>query len=140
MPSLSDVDLSLALSKKEEARRLEAAQERLLTLRLALGGQLSGGVDLGPPVCVVFEGWDASGKGGCIKRLVAPLDPRHVRVAQFAAPTYDEKRHHLLWRFLPGVPGWGGVGLLAPFLYGRGLVGRGGGFRPAGRGGRGDGG
>src|SRR3712207_9016618 len=109
MPSLSDVDLSLALSKKEEARRLEAAQERLLTLRLALGGQLSGGVDLGPPVCVVFEGWDASGKGGCIKRLVAPLDPRHVRVAQFAAPTFDEKRHHFLWRVSHRRRGGGGA-------------------------------
>ncbi len=42
---------------------------------------------MGPPLVVVFEGWDASGKGGAIKRLVAPLDPRHVRVAQFAAPT-----------------------------------------------------
>jgi AMP-polyphosphate phosphotransferase len=56
MPSLSEVDLSLALSKKEEARRLEAAQQRLLVLRLSLGGQLSGGAELGPPVCVVFEG------------------------------------------------------------------------------------
>jgi polyphosphate kinase 2 (PPK2 family) len=122
MPSLSDVDLSLTLSKKEEARRLQAAQQRLLTLRLTLGGQLSGGAQLGPPVCVVFEGWDASGKGGCIKRLVAPLDPRHVRVAQFAAPTYDEKRHHFLWRFWPVLPGWGGMAVLDRSWYGRVLV------------------
>ncbi len=122
MPSLTDADLSLALSKKDESRRLAVAQERLLLLRLSLGGQLSGGEELGPPVCVVFEGWDASGKGGCIKRLVAPLDPRHVRVAQFAAPTFDEKRHHFLWRFWPVLPGWGGMAVLDRSWYGRVLV------------------
>ena len=122
MPRLTDVDLSLALAKKEEARRLKAAQLRLLSLRLSLGGQLSRGEHLGPPVCVVFEGWDASGKGGCIKRLVAPLDPRHVRVAQFAAPTHDEKRHHFLWRFWPVLPGWGGMAVLDRSWYGRVLV------------------
>ena len=122
MPNLTDVDLSLALSKKEEARCLKVAQERLLLLRLFLGGQLSSAEELGPPVCVVFEGWDASGKGGCIKRLVAPLDPRHVRVAQFAAPTFDEKRHHFLWRFWPMLPGWGGMAVLDRSWYGRVLV------------------
>ena len=73
-------------------------------------------------LCVVFEGWDASGKGGCIRRLVAPLDPRHVRVASFAAPTYDEKRHHFLWRFWPQLPGWGGMAVLDRSWYGRVLV------------------
>ena len=72
-----------------------------------LGG-LSGS-RLGPPVCVVFEGWDASGKGGSIKRLVGHLDPRHVRVVQFGPPTADEKRHHFLARFWPALPGWGGM-------------------------------
>ncbi|MBA2793378.1 MAG: UDP-galactose-lipid carrier transferase [Thermoleophilaceae bacterium] len=90
-------------------------------LRLALGGKL-GGPDLGPPVCVVFEGWDASGKGGAIKRLVAPLDIRHVRVAQFSAPTPDEKRHHYLWRFWPSLPGWGGMAVFDRTWYGRVLV------------------
>ena len=103
---LSKVDLSVKLSKKQGLARLEAAQQRLLRLRLLLGGQLAHH-QIGPPLCVVFEGWDASGKGGAIKRLVAPLDPRHVRVSQFAAPTYDEKRHHFLQRFWPVLPGWG---------------------------------
>src|SRR4051794_15606428 len=88
MGRLDDLDLSLNLSKQEEADRLKAAQTRLLALRLTFGG-LIGNQGIGPGVCVVFEGWDAAGKGGCIKRLVARLDPRHVRVAQFAAPTYD---------------------------------------------------
>jgi AMP-polyphosphate phosphotransferase len=116
-----DVDPLVRLSKKKAADRLESAQLRLLRLRLMLGGQIND-QRIGPPLCVVFEGWDASGKGGAIKRLVAPLDPRHVRVAQFAAPTYDEKRHHFLWRFWPVLPGWGGMAVLDRSWYGRVLV------------------
>jgi AMP-polyphosphate phosphotransferase len=121
MARLEEADLSLTLSREEEARRLEAAQTRLLKLRLALGG-LAGDGRLGPPVCVLFEGWDAAGKGGAIRRLVGPLDPRHVRVAQFAAPTYDEKRHHFLLRFSSALPGWGGMAVLDRSWYGRVLV------------------
>lgn len=120
-PHLDDVDLTLKLTRDEESERLKAAQDRLLKLRLLLGGQIGGG-ELGPPLCVLFEGWDAGGKGGAIKRLVAPLDPRHVRVAQFAAPTHDEKRHHFLWRFWPPLPGWGGMSVLDRSWYGRVLV------------------
>ena len=90
-------------------------------LRLTLAG-LIGERELGPPVLVVFEGWDASGKGGAIKRLVSPLDPRHVRVAQFAAPSEDERRHHFLWRFWPALPGWGGMAVFDRSWYGRVLV------------------
>jgi polyphosphate kinase 2 (PPK2 family) len=118
---LKDLDLNLSLSKSEEAEQLKAAQGRLLQLRLVLGGQ-TGDQGLGPPLCVLFEGWDASGKGGAIKRLVAPLDPRHVHVKSFAAPTYDEKRHHWLWRFWPHLPGWGGMAVLDRSWYGRVLV------------------
>jgi polyphosphate kinase 2 (PPK2 family) len=121
MGRLDALDLSLKLSSAEEAERLEVAQERLTALRLRLGGQTGDGT-LGPPVCVLFEGWDASGKGGAIKRLVAPLDPRHVRVVSFAAPTHDEKRHHWLWRFWPALPGWGGMAVLDRSWYGRVLV------------------
>jgi polyphosphate kinase 2 (PPK2 family) len=118
---LEDVDLSLRLSRQEELEQLAAGQHRLLQLRLSNGGQLTGG-QLGPPVAVVFEGWDASGKGGAIKRLVAPLDPRHVRVSSFGAPTPDEKRHHFMWRFFPVLPGWGGMAVLDRSWYGRVLV------------------
>jgi polyphosphate kinase 2 (PPK2 family) len=121
MTSLADLDLTLDLSKKEEAARLAAAQERLLALRLTMGGLLGDGA-LGPPLCVVFEGGDASGKGGAIRRLVDRLDPRHVRVASTAAPSYDEKRHHYLWRFWPLLPGWGGMAVLDRSWYGRVLV------------------
>jgi polyphosphate kinase 2 (PPK2 family) len=125
MSRLSEVDLTTSLSKAEATARLDAALRRLLFLRLVLGGQLGtldGEHRIGPPLCVVFEGWDASGKGGAIKRLARPLDPRHVRVAQFAAPTYDEKRHHFLWRFWPVLPGWGGMAVLDRSWYGRVLV------------------
>ena len=118
---LDELDLNLKVSKEQEAEQLERAQIRLLQLRLTLGG-LVGDQQIGPPLCVVFEGWDASGKGGAIRRLVAPLDPRHVRVRQFAAPTYDEKRHHFLWRFWPVLPGWGGMAVLDRSWYGRVLV------------------
>ncbi|GGN45383.1 polyphosphate kinase 2 (PPK2 family) [Actinoplanes campanulatus] len=109
------------ISKKKAEARLAAAQERLLRLRLILGGQI-GAKKIGPPLCVLFEGWDASGKGGAIKRLVAPLDPRHVRVTQFAAPTYDEKRHHYMQRFWQVLPGRGGMTVLDRSWYGRVLV------------------
>ena len=121
MGRLDELDLGLKLSRAEEAQRLTNAQARLLQLRLVLGG-LTGPGKIGPPVLVLFEGWDASGKGGAIKRLVGSLDPRHVRVAQFAAPTYDEKRHHFLWRFWPALPGWGGMAVFDRSWYGRVLV------------------
>ena len=121
MGRLDELDLSQKLSKKEEEAGLEAAWTRLTELRLTLGGQI-GDKELGPPVCILFEGWDASGKGGAIKRLVAKMDPRHVRVVQFSAPSHDEKRHHFLWRFWPYLPGWGGMSVFDRSWYGRVLV------------------
>jgi polyphosphate kinase 2 (PPK2 family) len=119
--SLTDADLKQKLGSQESLTRIEAAQKRLLALRLQLGGLIGGG-KLGPPLCVLFEGWDASGKGGAIRRLVSPLDPRHVRVSQFAAPSEDERRHHFLHRFGPALPGWGGMAVLDRSWYGRVLV------------------
>jgi len=120
---LDELDLSQSLSKKEYHERRDAAQERLTALRLALGGILPGYEGrLGPALAVVFEGWDASGKGGALKRLVEPLDPRHVRVAQYSAPTETEKRHHFLWRFWPALPGLGGMTVFDRSWYGRVLV------------------
>ena len=121
MGRLAAVDLSRKLDKGEEARRLEKGGSKLQELRLRCAGLLGDG-SLGAPVCVLFEGWDASGKGGAIKRLVAPLDSRHVRVAQFAAPSHDEKRHHFLTRFVSALPGWGGMAVLDRTWYGRVLV------------------
>ena len=121
MASLRDADLRLELSKSESQKRIGQAQLRLLALRLQLAG-LIGGTELGPPLCVLFEGWDASGKGGSIRRLVSMLDPRHVRVTQFGAPSPDERRHHFLHRFSSALPGWGGMAVLDRSWYGRVLV------------------
>lgn len=131
MGRLDDLDLSLRLSRKEEASRLDAAQTRLTQLRLALGGLTWAGSPtepkhgehpIGPPLLVVIEGWDAAGKGGAIKRLVGTLDPRHYRVVQFAAPSYDELRHHWLQRFWLPLPGRGGMAVYDRTWYGRVLV------------------
>jgi polyphosphate kinase 2 (PPK2 family) len=121
MGRLDDIDLSLKLSRKEQDRLLALHGARLAQLRLTLAGLIGTG-RLGPALCVLFEGWDASGKGGAIKRLVAPLDVRHVRLRSFAAPTPDEKRHHYLHRFVPALPGWGGMAVLDRTWYGRVLV------------------
>jgi AMP-polyphosphate phosphotransferase len=120
MGRLEELDLSRKLSKEKAERRLAKAQDRLTGLRLQLGGLI--GESLGPPVCILFEGWDASGKGGAIRRLTDRLDPRHVRVASFAAPTPDEKRHHFLSRFIEKLPGWGGMAVFDRSWYGRVLV------------------
>ena len=118
---LDDLDLSQRLGSAEEQLELAALGARLSQLRLALGGKL-GDSGIGPGLLILFEGWDASGKGGAIKRLVAPLDARHVRVVQYAAPTADEKRHHHLQRFQVQLPGLGGMGILDRTWYGRVLV------------------
>jgi polyphosphate kinase 2 (PPK2 family) len=125
MGRLDQLDLNSKLSKDEEAERLDKGGDRLAHLRLALGGMVpyaDGSRRLGPPVCLVFEGWDASGKGGAIKRMVAHLDPRHVRYVAFSAPTADEKRHHYLHRFAAALPGWGGMSVVDRSWYGRVLV------------------
>jgi polyphosphate kinase 2 (PPK2 family) len=122
MGRLDEVDLSARLGDDEYTSRLYAAQRKLLELRLQIGGLLPGTPDLGPGCLVVFEGSDAGGKGGAIKRIVDPLDPRHYRVTAFAKPSFDEKRKHFMWRFWKEVPGMGGLALFDRSWYGRVLV------------------
>src|SRR3954447_23504648 len=114
--------LSVKLKRSERDERPAAGGRRLAQLRLALGGKLHPEDPLGPPVAVVMEGWAASGRGGAIKRLLTPLDARHVRVASYSAPTPDEKRHHYLQRFWSALPGWGGMTVFDRSWYGRVLV------------------
>jgi len=121
MGRLNDVGTKGKIPKDEYEPRLERAQKLLAARRLQLGGKIGDG-RLGPPLCVLLEGWDASGKGGAIKRLTAELDNRHVRIKEFAAPTPDEKRHHYLSRFVAALPGWGGMAILDRSWYGRVLV------------------
>jgi polyphosphate kinase 2 (PPK2 family) len=122
MGRLSSIDLTARLDDDEYTKRLYAAQRRLLHLRLQIGGLLPGQPEIGPGVLVVFEGSDAGGKGGAIKRIVEPLDPRHYQAWQFAKPSFDEKRRHFLWRFWKDVPGMGDMALFDRSWYGRVLV------------------
>jgi AMP-polyphosphate phosphotransferase len=122
MGRLDELDLTRRLSRSEQDERLAAAGRRLAQLRLALGGKLDPGGRLGPALTVVLEGWDAAGKGGAIRRLVAPIDNRHVRIASYAAPTPDEQRHHYLLRFAAALPGRGGFTIFDRSWYGRVLV------------------
>jgi polyphosphate kinase 2 (PPK2 family) len=121
MGRLDELDLSAKITREEYDARLHTAQRKLLRLRLQLAGLLDD-CTLGPGVLVVMEGSDAGGKGGAIKRIVEPLDPRHYSVSTFSKPTFDEKSRHFLWRFWKDVPGLGGFALFDRSWYGRVLV------------------
>jgi polyphosphate:AMP phosphotransferase len=71
---------------------------------------------------LVFEGWDAGGKGGTIRRLTEAIDPRLYRVVPIAAPTEEERAHHYLWRFWRHLPRDGRVTIFDRSWYGRVLV------------------
>lgn len=71
---------------------------------------------------MLFEGFDAAGKGGAIRRLTASMDPRHVRVVPIGPPTPEELRHIFLWRFQPFIAGKGGMTVFDRSWYGRLLV------------------
>jgi len=73
-------------------------------------------------VIFVFEGWDAAGKGGAIRRLTSAIDMRHYRVVPIAKPTDEEKAHHYLWRFWRHIPRDGYVTIFDRSWYGRVLV------------------
>jgi polyphosphate kinase 2 (PPK2 family) len=71
---------------------------------------------------VMFEGWDAGGKGGAIQRLTAEWDPRNYEVWPIAAPTPEEKARHFLWRFWQRLPMDGNISVFDRSWYGRVLV------------------
>ena len=109
------------VTSKEAAPGIAAAQKHLTHLRLLTAGLLSDSAP-GPAIVVVFEGFDASGKGGAIRRVAAGLDPRHVTVVPVGPPNHEELAHHFLWRFQPSLPGRGGMTIFDRSWYGRVLV------------------
>jgi len=112
---LERVDLKAKLSKKDYRRRLHEAQAKLSKQhRKAQTKKLS--------TVIVFEGWDAAGKGGAIKRLVSALDARSVRIVATAAPTDEERAQHYLWRFWRHLSRVGRVLIFDRSWYGRVLV------------------
>jgi len=112
---LDTVDLSKELERKEYETRLDPLQSRLRDLALEIHRR-------NIPVILAFEGWDAAGKGGAIKRLTQELDPRGYEVIPVAAPDAIEKSKHYLWRFWRSLPPQGQMGIFDRSWYGRVLV------------------
>ena len=118
---VDEIDLSLSMDKAKSIERVAAAQHRLTQLRLFTAGLLDPKV-VAPGLVVLFEGFDAAGKGGAIRRLTASIDPRHVRVVPIGTPTAEELRHVFLWRFQSYIAGKGGMTVFDRSWYGRLLV------------------
>jgi len=114
-PSFKNADLAQNLSKPEYLKRLEPRQARIQELHHEL-------YRLRIPLVIVYEGWDASGKGGNIRRLTEKMDPRGYEVIPVSAPNDVEKAHHYLWRFWTEFPKAGHVTIFDRSWYGRVLV------------------
>jgi polyphosphate:AMP phosphotransferase len=112
---LSTLDMSQAIGKKAFATELERQQGRLNLLERRAQ-------ESGISTILVFEGWDAAGKGGAIRRLTGALDARSYEVIPVAAPTDEERAHHYLWRFWRRLSRAGRVTIFDRSWYGRVLV------------------
>lgn len=112
---LDKVDLSSTLSDNEYNKQLDHYQEQLHRLSWQA-------YDAKRSTVVVFEGWDAAGKGGAIRRVTSAVDARLYNVISIAAPTDEERAHHYLWRFWRHVPRAGYMTLYDRSWYGRVLV------------------
>ena len=112
---LADVDLSRALDEERYEKELGRLQLALREVQLAYRRT-------GRRALIVFEGWDAAGKGGTIRRMGAVLDPRGLKVWPIAAPTPEEKERHYLYRFWRRLPEAGTLALFDRSWYGRVLV------------------
>jgi polyphosphate kinase 2 (PPK2 family) len=103
------------MPKEEYDRRMPELQARLGRLANKLRRKNLSAI-------VLFEGPDAAGKGGAIRRLVSSLDARHYRVIPIGAPTDEERAHHYLWRFWRHIPRRGRITIYDRSWYGRVLV------------------
>jgi len=112
---LETVDLTKSLSPEEYKVRLTQLQVRLGQLGFQVYKQQR-------PVIIAFEGWDAAGKGGAIKRVTERLDPRGYVVYAISAPRGDDAEHHYLWRFWRRLPEAGQIAIFDRTWYGRVLV------------------
>jgi polyphosphate:AMP phosphotransferase len=112
---LTALDLSLQLEKADYKTQLASYQDRLNTL-------LSRKKFRKRSLVLVFEGNDAAGKGGAIRRVIQFMDPRRYRVNQFAAPTDEERAQPYLWRFWRRLPRQGDIAIFDRSWYGRVLV------------------
>jgi polyphosphate:AMP phosphotransferase len=112
---LDAVDLDQRLSREAYGRKLEKLQARLGRLSWTAWKKEIAAV-------LIFEGWDAAGKGGCIRRVTQALDPRLFRVVPVGAPSDEERTHHYLWRFWRQLPDTARLTIFDRSWYGRVLV------------------
>ena len=112
---LEQVDLKKKLSEADYHKQFPELQQKSMGLQKQMW-------EAGIPVIVVFEGWDASGKGGMISRLVSRLDPRNYKVYHTQTPTPDEAMRPFLWRHWKKIPSKGRMTIFDRSWYGRVLV------------------
>lgn len=112
---LSGIDLSKTMTREAYKKEIDRLQKKLELLHSEL-------YRLRIPVVLGFEGWDAGGKGGAIRRLTSHLDPRGYQVCPTAAPNDIEKKHHYLWRFWNRMPKAGHIAIFDRTWYGRVMV------------------
>lgn len=125
MPKLSDISLeNKTLSDEAYAEQLKKCQKELSKLHSRL-------YQAKIPMIIAFEGWDAAGKGGAIKRISSALDPRGYEAIPIAAPDKTELAHHYLWRFWNNIPKTGHIAIFDRTWYGRVMVEKLEGFTPA---------
>lgn len=115
MPKLDEIDLDKAVTQEEYRAELDRLQERLGHLHNKLYRKKV-------PVIIAYEGWDAAGKGGNIKRITEALDPRGFEVHPIASPEPHEKARHYLWRFWNRLPKTGHIAVFDRTWYGRVMV------------------
>ncbi len=127
---VSRTSQSTVFDKLDQTIRVPRSEykNKIKKARAQLGELGRKAFDQGQSTVLVFEGPDASGKGGAIRRTVWSLDARKSRVHQFAAPTDEERAHHYLWRFWRKLPRAGYVTVFDRSWYGRVLVERAEGF------------
>ena len=114
IPALELYETDLTLDREYKAA-VKEAQKKLHKLQYELYRK-------GIPMVIAFEGWDAAGKGGSIRRLTSALDPRGFTVIPVAAPTAEEKGHHHMWRFWKELPKNGDIRIFDRTWYGRAMV------------------
>lgn len=115
MPKLEKIDLDKTFPEEEYKEELDRLQKRL--------GELHNELYIRKiPVIIAYEGWDAAGKGGNIKRVTQGLDPRGYEVCPIASPEPHEKARHYLWRFFTRLPKTGHVTIFDRTWYGRVMV------------------
>lgn len=115
IPLLSEVSLDKTISEEKYQKELKSCQKKLRNLHNMLYRRKI-------PLVIAYEGWDAAGKGGNIKRITSALDPRGFEVIPIASPAPYEKARHYLWRFWNRLPKTGHIVIFDRTWYGRVMV------------------